>query len=100
MAPPEHSYPTTASPEYSNTREAQENDLKTNFVKMTEEMKKKSLKEIEKTTKNWKKSINSFKKMPRKTKQTSEGNSLRHENGNRREIENTNRRNSGNGKSR
>lgn len=39
MSPPEPSYHTTASPEYSNTVEAQENDLKTNFRKMIEVFK-------------------------------------------------------------
>ena len=39
MAPPELSYPTTASPGYSNIAEAQENDLKTNFMKMIEVLK-------------------------------------------------------------
>jgi hypothetical protein len=29
-----YSHPTTASPEYSNTDEAQEKDLKTNYMKM------------------------------------------------------------------
>jgi hypothetical protein len=31
--------PTTASPGYSNTAEAQENDLKTNLMTMTEALK-------------------------------------------------------------
>lgn len=34
MAPPEPSYLTTASPGYSNSAEAQENDPKTNFVEI------------------------------------------------------------------
>lgn len=55
MLPPESSHPTAASPKYSNT-EAQENDLKINFIIMTEILKeemKNSLKETkEKTIKN------------------------------------------------
>ena len=39
MAPPELSYPTTASPGYSNIAEVQQNDLKTNFMKMIEVLK-------------------------------------------------------------
>ena len=49
MPPPEPSYPTTASPGYSNTAEAQENDLKLNFLKAREALKEemnKSFKEI------------------------------------------------------
>ena len=49
MTPSEHSYPTTASPGYPNTTEAQENDLKSNLIKMTEafkEMMNKSLKAL------------------------------------------------------
>lgn len=45
---PEPSSPTTSSPEYSNTAVAQGNDLKTNFMKMTEVFKEemsKTLKE-------------------------------------------------------
>jgi len=34
--PSEPSYSTIASPEYSNTAEAQENDLKSNLMKMLE----------------------------------------------------------------
>lgn len=41
MSPPELSYHTTASPEYSNITETQENDLKTNFMKMIEVLKEK-----------------------------------------------------------
>lgn len=56
MLPPESSHPTAASPKYSNTEEAQENDLKINFMIMTEILKeemKNSLKETkEKTIKN------------------------------------------------
>lgn len=44
MSPLEPSYTTTAGPEYSNTAEAQENDITTNARKMvevlTEEMNK------------------------------------------------------------
>jgi hypothetical protein len=46
MSPPEPSYPTTASPMYPNTHEEQENDLKSNLIKMAEAFKediKKSL---------------------------------------------------------
>lgn len=49
MSPPELSYPTTASPEYSNTAKAEENYLKTNVMKMIVILKEevnKSLKEI------------------------------------------------------
>jgi hypothetical protein len=49
MTPSEHSYPTTASPGYPNTTGAQENDLKSNLIKMTEafkEMMNKSLKAL------------------------------------------------------
>ena len=53
MSAPEPSYPMPERPEYSNASEAQEDDLKTNFMKMKavlkEEMKK-SLKEIEEKT--------------------------------------------------
>jgi hypothetical protein len=36
MALPEPSYPTTASPKYPKTHESQENDLKSNLIKMVE----------------------------------------------------------------
>lgn len=36
MLPPKPSQPTTESPKYSNSAETQENDLKTNFMKMKE----------------------------------------------------------------
>jgi hypothetical protein len=39
MIPPKRSYPTTASPEYPNTTKGQENDLKSNFIKMMENFK-------------------------------------------------------------
>lgn len=42
MSPPEPSYPTTTSPENPDTTEAHENDLKTNFTKMIEVLKKKN----------------------------------------------------------
>ena len=44
---PGYSYPSTASPENSNTGEAQVTDLKTNFIKVIEVLKegKESLKE-------------------------------------------------------
>ena len=53
LASPEPSYPTTASPEYSDITEAQENDLKSNLMKMTDAFKEemsKSLKEIQENT--------------------------------------------------
>jgi hypothetical protein len=34
MTPLEHSYPTTTSAGYPNTTKAQENDLKSNLIKM------------------------------------------------------------------
>ena len=49
MTPSKHSYPTTASLRYPNTAEAQENDLKSNLIKMIEAFKEeinKSRKEI------------------------------------------------------
>jgi hypothetical protein len=52
-APTEPSYPITASPGYFNTTEAQENDLKSNLVKMIESFEdemNKSLKEIKENT--------------------------------------------------
>ena len=50
MAPTEHSYPTVASSGFSNTAEAQEGDLKFNFIKMSEAVREemnKSIKEIQ-----------------------------------------------------
>jgi hypothetical protein len=38
MALLESSYPTTIIPEYSNTPKLQENDLKSNFMNIKEEM--------------------------------------------------------------
>ena len=55
MIPPESSYPTTGSPGYSNIAEAQDDDPKTNCMKMIEVFKEemnKSLKEIQANTKN------------------------------------------------
>ena len=56
MSPPKPRNPTIASPDYFNTAEAQENDLKTNFMKMINVLKEKmnkSFKEIkEKKIKN------------------------------------------------
>jgi hypothetical protein len=49
MVPPESSYPTTANTGYPNENEAEENDPKSNFIKMTETFKEemnKFLKEI------------------------------------------------------
>lgn len=49
----EHTCPPTASPGYPNTTQAQENDLKSNLIKMTEAFKEqmnKSLKEIQENT--------------------------------------------------
>ena len=39
MTNSEHSCPNKANPEYSNTTEAQENDLKSNFISMTDTLK-------------------------------------------------------------
>lgn len=53
MAPPKSSYPTTASPGYSNIDEAQENDLKSNLMKMIESLEveiNKSFREIQENT--------------------------------------------------
>ena len=50
MSSPDPSYPTIASPKYSNTTEAQENDLETNLMKMIEVLKEemnKPFKEIQ-----------------------------------------------------
>lgn len=54
MSPPEPSYPTTASPEYSNTAEAQEDDLKPNSMKAIEDLKEETnpLKKSRKRNKN------------------------------------------------
>jgi hypothetical protein len=43
-----HSYPTTASPRYTNRTAAQENDLKSNLIKMIEAFNE----EINKTLKH------------------------------------------------
>jgi len=53
VAPPEPSDPATASPGCFNTAEAQENDLKYNFMTMVESFKEeinKSLKEAQENT--------------------------------------------------
>jgi len=54
MTPPRHTYPTTAaSPGYANTTKTQENDPKSNLIKMIEAFKEemnKSLKETQKNT--------------------------------------------------
>ena len=53
MAPPEPSYPTTARPKYSNIAEAQENNLKINFMRMTKVLKEEMsrfLREIQENT--------------------------------------------------
>lgn len=47
MAPPEPSYLTTASPGYSNSAEAQENDPKTNFVEIFKVEINKYIKDIQ-----------------------------------------------------
>lgn len=52
-APPDPSSPTIASPEYYNTAKAQENNPKSNLVKIIEAFKEeinKSFKEIQKNT--------------------------------------------------
>jgi hypothetical protein len=51
MAPPGHSYPTTANPEYSNTVKAQEDDVKYNLIKMMDVFKQ----EINKSLKKYRK---------------------------------------------
>ena len=53
MATPEPSYPTTASPGYFSIVEAQENDFKSNLVKVIDAFKEemnKSFKEIQENT--------------------------------------------------
>jgi hypothetical protein len=44
MAPPEPHYPTSATPVYPDTDETQENNFKTNFMKMIEVLEEKILK--------------------------------------------------------
>ena len=70
MAPLEMSVSTTSRSKYSNTDEVEENNLKNNFMKMSEALKEKMrkfLKEVEeKTNKNWKKSTNPLKKTKKK----------------------------------
>ena len=61
MVTSEASYPMTASPGYPNTVEAQENDLKSNLMKMIEAFKgemNKSLKEIQGITTKYVNKIN------------------------------------------
>ena len=53
MIPSDHRYPFTDNPGYPNTARAQENDLKSNLIKMIEAFKEemnKSLKEIQENT--------------------------------------------------
>jgi gas vesicle protein len=53
MTPSKHSFPSTPSPGYPNTNTTQENDLKSNLLKMIEpfqEQLNKSLKEIQENT--------------------------------------------------
>ena len=53
MTPLEHTYMSVVSPGYPNTTKAQENDLKSNLIKMIEAFKEemnKSLKEIQENT--------------------------------------------------
>jgi hypothetical protein len=38
MTPPRYSYPTTKSPRYLNTMKTQENDLKSNLLKIVESL--------------------------------------------------------------
>ena len=57
----EHNYPITTSPEYPNTTEPQESDLKYNLIKMIEAFKKeanKCLVEIQENTMKQIKEIN------------------------------------------
>ena len=49
MSPLEATYPTTVNPEYSSTAEAQENDLKTNFMKIIEVLKQEINKSLKKS---------------------------------------------------
>ena len=52
MAPSEHSYPTTPSPGYPNTTKTQENDLKSNLIKMIEAFKEESNKYLNEIQEN------------------------------------------------
>jgi hypothetical protein len=68
IAPPEFIYLTTKSPEYSNTAEALENNIKSNLTKMIEDFKEeinKSLKETQENmfTKTISKIYNELKKL-------------------------------------
>ena len=71
MVSSEACYPTTAHPEQSNIADAQENDVKTNFVKMIEVLQKemnKPLKEIQKNTNKQQYEINKLLKNARNAK--------------------------------
>lgn len=51
MCPPETSYPTTTSPEYSNTFEAQ--NVKTNFMEMIDVFNEEMNKSLKKPGRIW-----------------------------------------------
>lgn len=61
----EFRYPATAGPEYFNIAEAQEKNLKINYMNMIEILEgemNKSLQETQENTNNWRKCINLLKK--------------------------------------
>nr|AAL79523.1 age-related protein [Mus musculus] len=61
MIPSDHRYPSTANPGYPNTTRAQENDLKSNLIKMIETFREeanKSLKDIQENAIKMVKGIN------------------------------------------
>jgi predicted double-glycine peptidase len=62
MTSSEHSYPTTTSPGYPNTTEAQENDLKSNLIKMIEAIKEEINKSLEKIQENTIKQVKEINK--------------------------------------
>lgn len=121
MFPTKPSYPKIASPEYSKTAGTQENNHKTNcmmkiqflkedmknFLKDTKEKSRNYLEEINKSLNKYQESIQPKEKRKKqkekerkKAKKTCEGNCSRPTIGNRsnKDCENTNLRNSGNGK--
>lgn len=61
MSPPEPSSPTISGPEYFNISEAQEKDLKANYMKIAS-LKRKRInplfKKVKENKNNWRKSIN------------------------------------------
>jgi|AATB01.1.fsa_nt_gi hypothetical protein len=60
MIPSEHSYPTIAGTGYPNTTKTQENDLKSNLIKI-EVFKKEMNKSLKETQKNTVKQVEAFK---------------------------------------